>query len=169
MCHFDHPRELTREAAAGIDRLVGSGVICANQCPIIRGVNDNPDTLAELFNELSYVGCPPYYLFQGRPTAGNQPYEVPLAHGFEVFSEAQRRAKSGLARRARFAMSHELGKIGVAGIDSDRIYFQFQRAKHPAHEGRFLTCKRDNDAFWLDQLELADGGSPREYLESLVD
>ncbi len=169
MCHFDHPRELTREATAGISCLVGAGVVCANQCPIIRGVNDNPDTLAELFNELSYVGCPPYYLFQGRPTAGNQPYEVPLARGFEVFSEAQRRAKSGLARRARFAMSHELGKIGVAGIDDERIYFQFQRAKHPAHEGRFLVCKRDDDAFWLDQLELADGGSPRDYLESLVD
>ena len=168
MCHFDHPRELTDEAIAGVDCLIRLGVICVNQCPLIKGVNDNSGTLAAMYNELSYLGCPPYYLFQGRPTAGNEPYEVPLVRGYQIFRHALRKAKSGLAMRARFAMSHELGKVVVLKVDPEHIHLRFQRAKHKVHRGLLLTCKRDDDAFWLDQLELADGGSAREYLESLA-
>ena len=81
MAHFDHPRELTDDAIAGIDTYLRNGVICVNQCPLIRGINDDPDVLAEMYSKLSYIGCPPYYLFQGRPTAGNEPYEVPIRAG----------------------------------------------------------------------------------------
>jgi len=58
MCHFDHPRELTNETRTGIAKLLECGVTCVNQCPLIRGFNDNADVLAEMFRELSYVGCP---------------------------------------------------------------------------------------------------------------
>ena len=81
MAHFDHPRELTDDAIAGIDTCLRNGVICVNQCPLIKGINDDPDVLAEMYSRLSYIGCPPYYLFQGRPTAGNEPYEVPIVQG----------------------------------------------------------------------------------------
>ena len=64
MAHFDHPRELTDAAIEGIDTCIRNGVICVNQCPMIRGVNDDPYVLAEMYSTLSYIGCPPYYLFQ---------------------------------------------------------------------------------------------------------
>lgn len=81
MAHFDHPRELTEEAVDGIGCCLENGLICLNQCPLIKGVNDDPDVLAQMYSKLSFIGCPPYYLFQGRPTAGNEPYEVPLVRG----------------------------------------------------------------------------------------
>ncbi|HIM15068.1 MAG TPA: KamA family radical SAM protein, partial [Acidobacteria bacterium] len=99
-----------------------------NQCPLIKGVNDDPYVLAELYSTLSYIGCPPYYLFQGRPTAGNEPYEVPIVEGWHIFQRALRQG-SGLARRARFCMSHKTGKIEILGIDSDRIYLRYHQAK----------------------------------------
>ena len=77
MAHFDHPRELTDVAKEGLAKYIECGVICVNQCPLIRGINDNADVLAEMWSTLSHIGVPPYYLFQGRPTAGNEPYEVP--------------------------------------------------------------------------------------------
>ena len=81
MAHFDHPRELTEEAIAGIDCFIRCGVICVNQCPLIRGINDDPAVLAEMYRKLSYIGCTPYYLFQGRPTAGNEPYTLDIIKG----------------------------------------------------------------------------------------
>jgi lysine 2,3-aminomutase len=152
MAHFDHPRELTEPAILGIDAAIRNGVICVNQCPIIKGINDDPGVLAEMWDTLSFIGCPPYYLFQGRPTSGNEAYEVPLVRSWEIFQEAQRRG-SGLARRARFCMSHESGKIEILAVDDESIYLRYHQAKHASNLGRFLICQRDDDAFWLDQLE----------------
>lgn len=154
MAHFDHPRELTEEAVAGIDCFIRNGVICVNQCPLIRGINDDPDVLADLYRRLSFIGCPPYYLFQGRPTAGNEPYALPIVRGWKIYSEAVRRA-SGLARRARFVMSHESGKIEVLAVDDRHMYLRYHRARYAESSGRFMICKRDDDACWFDDLELA--------------
>ena len=152
MAHFDHPRELTDVAIEGIDAFIKSGVICVNQCPMIKGVNDDAAVLTELYQKLSWIGCPPYYLFQGRPTAGNEPYEVPIVRGWHIFQEALRRG-SGLARRARFCMSHESGKVEVLAIDRRRIYMRYHQAKNQADQGRFFIRRRNDEAFWLDQLE----------------
>lgn len=161
MAHFDHPRELTDPAVAGIDCFIRSGVICVNQCPLVKGVNDDPAVLATLFRRLSFIGCTPYYLFQGRPTAGNEPYEVSIVRGWEIFTEALRQG-SGLARRARFVMSHETGKIEILAVDQGYIYLRYHRAKDPALRGQFMIYIRDDDACWLDQLEPAKGsGAPK--------
>ena len=166
MAHFDHPREITPEAIAGMDAFHRCGVIAVNQCPLIRGVNDDADTLAELFRKLSFMGVPPYYLFQGRPTAGNAPYEVPLVRAYTIFEAAKTRI-SGLAKRARFVMSHERGKIEMVGLDEQRIYLRFHRAKDPADEGRFMVYQRDDKASWLDHLVPVEGlGAPRFAPES---
>lgn len=155
MAHFDHPRELTEPAVEGIAAALRCGLICVNQCPLIKGVNDDADVLAEMYSKLSYIGCPPYYLFQGRPTAGNEPYQMPIVRGWNIFQEAVRRG-SGLARRARFAMSHETGKVEILGVDERRIYMRYHQAKDPDNLGRFMIFKRDDEAYWLDQLEPAE-------------
>lgn len=158
MAHFDHPRELTDAAVEGIDCLIRCGVICVNQCPLIRGINDDPAVLAEMYRELSFIGCPPYYLFQCRPTAGNEPYTVPIVRGWEIFREAMRNG-SGLARRARYVMSHATGKIEIAGVDAEHIYLRYHRAKDASLRGRFMAYRRDDDAQWFDELMPAFPGS----------
>jgi lysine 2,3-aminomutase len=150
--HFDHPRELTRPATEAVAALLDAGAICANQCPLIRGINDRPDALVELFRELSFMGCPPYYVFQCRPTVGNKPYAVPITEAFGIFDEA-RKDVSGLAKRARFVLSHETGKIEVLAVDAERIYMRYHRARDPEQEGRFLVFRRDDQAYWLDDLQ----------------
>ena len=155
MAHFDHPRELTDLAIEGIDTCIRNGVICVNQCPLIRGINDDPRVLGEMYGKLSYIGCPPYYLFQGRPTAGNEPYEIPIVQGWSIFQQALTRG-SGLARRARYCMSHETGKVEVLGIDDEHVYLRYHQAKFPGDLGRFFVRRRNDEAYWLDQLEVLD-------------
>jgi KamA family protein len=160
MAHFDHPRELTPEAIAGLNALMEAGAIIVNQCPLIRGVNDDPEILGEMYRKLEAIGVPPYYLFQGRPTAGNEPYEVPIVEGWSIFDRA-RRSASGLGRRARFSMSHETGKIEIVGVDDNHIYMRYHQAKDPMNESRFMVFKRNDTAYWLDQLEPVEGmGGP---------
>ncbi len=153
MAHFDHPRELTAEALAELEAYHAAGVTTVNQCPLIRGVNDRPEVLAELWSRLSYAGCPPYYLFQGRPTEGNAPYEIPIVEGWKIFQQALSRG-SGLARRTRFVMSHATGKIEILAVDRERIYLRYHQAKDPGDLGRFLVAERDDEAGWLDDLRV---------------
>lgn len=162
MAHFDHPRELTDPAVEGIDCFIKCGVICVNQCPLIKGINDDPKVLSDMYRELSFIGCPPYYLFQGRPTAGNEPYEVPIVRGWNIFREALRHG-SGLARRAKYVMSHETGKVEIVAVDSRHIYLRYHRAKDPANRGKFMIYQRNDDAYWLDQLEPADDAEAEQF------
>lgn len=169
MAHFDHPRELTPAALKGLHRLIEAGAIVMNQCPIIKGVNDDSAVLAKMWSTLAFIGCAPYYLFQGRPTAGNEPYELPLEAGYELYINAIRQAASGLARRPIFSMSHEFGKIAVVGMDEAQIYLRVHRSKYPVLEGHFFACQRNAEAYWLDHLKVPDGTPAREYLLALAE
>lgn len=153
MAHFDHPRELTDEACDAIRLVRDAGGQAVNQCPIIRGVNDDPDVLAELFEAATELGMPQYYLFQGRPTEGNDPFAVPLVRAWRIFDAARRRC-SGLSRRVRFCMSHASGKIEVLGVDAERIFLRYHRARNPADESRVMAARRDDRAAWFDDLDL---------------
>ena len=149
MAHFNHPRELTNEAKQGLDLLLKSGTIVVNQSPLIRGINDDVYTLARLFAELSFIGVPPYYIFQCRPTEGNKAYSVPVEEAYEIFTRAQNHV-SGLAKRARFSMSHRTGKIEVAAMTGDQIVFRYHRAADPENLGCAMIFGRNPKAHWFD-------------------
>jgi KamA family protein len=149
MCHFNHPRELTPEAVEGLARLQQAGVITVNQTPLIAGVNDDPEVLAQLFRKCSFVGVPPYYVFQCRPTLGNRGYTVPVERGYQIFEAAKARV-SGLAKRARFVMSHETGKIEVIALTAELVVLKYHRAANDACSGRVMVYRRNPEATWLD-------------------
>ena len=115
-----------------------------NQCPLIHGVNDNPEVLAELFHQVAYAGAIPYYLFQCRPAVGNKAYTLPIETAYTICEQAKRRL-SGLAKRFRYVMSHATGKIEIIGKTDDRVYMKYHRAardevaKTGCHHGR--TCR----------------------------
>jgi len=122
--------------------------------------------MAELWNELSYIGAPQYYVFQGRPTAGNKPFVVPIVEAYQKIEEAKRRC-SGLAKRIKYVMSHASGKIEIVGLDNKYIYMKYHRARHRRNEGRFFVCHRDDNACWLDQLQPADNIRSGNYASDL--
>ncbi len=149
MTHFVHPRELTDVAIEGAALLQAAGAKLANQTPLIRGVNDKPEVLAELLKKLSFAGVIPYYIFQCRPAVGNKAYAVPIEEGYEIVERAKSMV-SGLAKRARYTMSHATGKIEILGKTKDRVYFKYHRAAKDADSGRFMVFKSNPAACWLD-------------------
>lgn len=152
MTHFNHPRELTKEAIKAINLLKEAGVLMANQTPIIRGINDSSKTLARLFKKLSFVGVPPYYVFQCRPAVGNKEYSVPIEEAYDIFEKAKART-SGLAKRASYVMSHASGKIEIVGKDAQNMYFKYRRAFNNADSGKFMVLARNPKAYWFDDYK----------------
>ncbi len=149
MTHFIHPRELTEPAIKSLGLLQKAGAITANQTPLIRGVNDDPEIMAELLAKLSFIGTVPYYIFQCRPAMGNKPYTVPIEEGYDIV-EQTKALVSGLAKRVRFVMSHSTGKIEIVGKTEGRVYFKYHRAADDADSGRFLVLESNPEAYWLD-------------------
>ena len=151
MAHFNVAQELTDRAVLAMDLLRKAGVATVNQTPIIRGINDKPEQLTALMRKLSFIGVPPYYFFQCRPTEGNRPYVLPIVETYMAFVNARKNV-SGLAKRARLVMSHASGKVEMVGLTEEFMYMQFHRAKDPTDAERFMIFHRDDEAYWLDEL-----------------
>ncbi|MCP4256626.1 MAG: KamA family radical SAM protein, partial [Planctomycetes bacterium] len=152
MTHFDHPRELTDVAIKSVNLLQKAGAVLANQTPLIRGVNSNPKALAELLGKLSFIGVVPYYIFQCRPAIGNKTYTVPIEEGYEIVEQAKSLV-SGLAKRARYTMSHTSGKIEILGKTKEFVYFKYHRAADDKNSGRCLVFKSNPNAYWFDDYD----------------
>lgn len=149
MTHFIHPRELTDAAVKAVGILQKAGAIVSNQNPLIKGVNSEPEVLAELLAQLSFIGVVPYYIFQCRPALGNKTFTIPIEEGYEIVEKAKALV-SGLAKRVRFVMSHSTGKIEIIGKTDDLVYFKYHRAANDDDSGCFLTLASNPNACWLD-------------------
>jgi lysine 2,3-aminomutase len=94
--HFNHPTELTAEAAAACARLVDAGIPLGNQSVLLRGINDRPQVMEELVRGLVRMRVRPYYLFQCDLVRGVEHFRTPLARGLEIMEYLRGRV-SGLA------------------------------------------------------------------------
>jgi lysine 2,3-aminomutase len=91
MTHFNHPKELTREAQLACARLADGGFPVMNQSVLLRGVNDDATTLETLFRGLVRCRVRPYYLLQADPVRGTSHLRTPLQRGIDIMSELQGR------------------------------------------------------------------------------
>jgi len=94
--HFNHPRELTVEAVEACGRLADAGISLGNQTVLLKGVNDHPETIAQLFRGLLKMRVRPYYLHQMDLTSGTAHFRTPLQTGLDIM-RALRGPVSGMA------------------------------------------------------------------------
>jgi len=94
--HFNHPNEITPEAAKACDRLLRAGVPVNNQTVLLRGINDNLETQMKLNHGLLKIKVRPYYLFQCDEVQGTEHLRTPVETGINII-ESMRGHTSGLA------------------------------------------------------------------------
>jgi lysine 2,3-aminomutase len=94
--HFNHPRELTPEAAAACEKLARLGIPLGNQTVLLAGVNDDVETMKSLFQGLLRIRVRPYYLYQCDPVIGAAHLRTSVWKGVEIM-EALRGHTTGLA------------------------------------------------------------------------
>jgi lysine 2,3-aminomutase len=93
---FNHPKEITPQAAEACDRLLRAGIPVSSQSVLLRGINDSAQTMAALCHALQKIMVRPYYLFQCDPVRGVEHFRTSIWKGIEVI-EAMRGHTSGLA------------------------------------------------------------------------
>ena len=79
--HANHPRELTPTARAACARLVDSGIVMISQSVLLKGVNDDPDTLAALMRAFVETRVKPYYLHHPDLAPGTSHFRLTIAEG----------------------------------------------------------------------------------------
>jgi lysine 2,3-aminomutase len=94
--HFNHPREITPEAAAACDRLLRAGIPVNNQSVLMKGVNDTTEVQRSLCHTLLRAKVRPYYLFQCDRVQGTEHFWTPVESGIRIMDE-MRGFTSGLA------------------------------------------------------------------------
>lgn len=95
--HANHPRELTPAAKAACARLVDAGIPLVSQSVLLKGINDDPETLAALMR--AFVACriKPYYLHHGDLAPGTSHLRTRIADGQRLVRRMRGRV-SGLCQ-----------------------------------------------------------------------
>ncbi len=85
--HFNHPRELTKEATKACTMLADGGIPLGCQTVLLKDVNDNAETLKTLFTGLLRMRVKPYYLFQADLTRGTNHFRTHTSCGIKIMRQ----------------------------------------------------------------------------------
>jgi lysine 2,3-aminomutase len=87
MTHFNHPRELTAEAASAVEKFVDNGVPVMNQMVLLNGVNNHPAIVQALSRRLLFLRAKPYYMFQCDPSVGTDHLRTSIDNSLQIQRE----------------------------------------------------------------------------------
>jgi lysine 2,3-aminomutase len=95
--HANHPREITGAVRASLARLSDAGIVLVSQTVLLRGVNDNAETLAALMRAFVEARVKPYYLHHPDLAPGTGHFRLSIEEGQQIVRELRGRV-SGLAQ-----------------------------------------------------------------------
>jgi lysine 2,3-aminomutase len=82
--HFTHPDEATPETYRACAMLADAGIPLGSQTVLLKGINDNLETMRALVHHLLKMRVRPYYLYQCDPISGSAHFRTPIAKGLEI-------------------------------------------------------------------------------------
>lgn len=94
--HFNHPDEITPEAARALNLLADAGIPLGNQTVLLKGINDDVLVMRRLMQKLLTVRVRPYYIYQADYVKGTDHFRTTVEKGLEIY-QGLRGWTSGLA------------------------------------------------------------------------
>ncbi len=94
--HFNHPKEITKEAKQACETLINHGIPMGNQTVLLRQVNSSVTCMRQLMRDLLKIRVRPYYMFQGDTVTGVDYLRTPVEKAIEIM-EGMRGWISGMA------------------------------------------------------------------------
>lgn len=134
---FNHPREVTPEAASACNILTSHGIPLSNQCVLLRGVNDSLETQIELARSLLRTKVRPYYLFQCDMVRGTRHFWTPLATGLNIIRSMQQSLSGLVIPRFAFDLPGGHGKATLQ--PHDLISYEGGRALLKGPDGNLVV------------------------------
>ena len=87
--HFNHPSEITPQAAFACSLLADAGIPLGCQTVLLKGVNDDAILIKELMLKLLNIRVRPYYLFQADLVKGTSHFWTDIKKGIEIMAQLQ--------------------------------------------------------------------------------
>ena len=109
--HTNHPNELDREIASAIGRLADAKIALLNQSVLLKGVNDDAETLIDLSEALFSLNILPYYLHVLDKTKGTSHFEIPLAKAKSIQKRLRQKLSGFLVPRMVWEKQGEAYKV----------------------------------------------------------
>ncbi len=109
--HFNHPKEVTEEAATACDRLLRHGIPVQNQSVLLKGINDDVETMRSLLKALLRIRVRPYYLYHCDNVSGVSHFMTTLEKGKEIM-DAMVGFETGFSV-PQYVVTTTLGKLAV--------------------------------------------------------
>lgn len=136
MVHINHPAELSDEVLKVLYNFRKKSLATVmSQSVLLKGVNDDVETLYELFTKMIKEGIRPYYVYQNDPVYWAQHLTVPIKRAIKIWGELRPKL-SGLAATARFVIDTPFGfgKIPLPEGNAWKVdYTEFFDYKHQKH------------------------------------
>ena len=85
--HFTHPDELTPEVVEACNRLADAGIPLGGQTVLLKGINDNIETMKPLVHGMLKMRVKPYYLYQCDPVSGSAHFRTSVEKGLEIIKQ----------------------------------------------------------------------------------
>ncbi|HKI74862.1 MAG TPA: KamA family radical SAM protein [Pseudomonadales bacterium] len=82
--HYLHPDECTPESRQATERLADAGIPLGSQTVLLKGVNDEVDTMKNLMHKLLQMRVRPYYLYQCDPISGSAHFRTTVQKGLDI-------------------------------------------------------------------------------------
>ena len=133
--HANHPRELTPAAKAGFDLLLAGGIALVSQTVLLKGVNDDVETLSALMRGFVENRIKPYYLHHPDLAPGTGHFRVSIAEG-QALVAALRGRISGLCQPTYVLDipggygKADIGAGAIAGTDGCFTVRDWQGGEH---------------------------------------
>lgn len=108
--HFVHPAEIDEEVKIAVTKLADAGIPLGTYTPVLRGINNDRETLKILFWELVKMRIRPYYLVHFVPTIWTEHFRVPLRETLNLIAGMQYEL-SGIALPQLKVYVPKLGKV----------------------------------------------------------
>jgi lysine 2,3-aminomutase len=127
--HVNHAKELSPETVRAIGLITNAGIPVGSQSVLLKGVNDDSDTLEELFRGLIKVKVKPYYLYQCDKNIGCERYYVDPQKGLELINNFQGKISGFAVPKYILDMPGSMGKVvlgpcGLISIDNIGLTLQ---------------------------------------------
>lgn len=173
--HVNHPNEITDITRRAAGRLFEEGITVRNQTVLLRGVNDDPDTMRTLIRRLGYIQIHPYYVFQHDLVTGVEDLRTSLGTTIEL--EKQMRGTTagfhcpafvvdtpgGGGKRDVHSYEYYDQGTGVSvfrspTVGGDKRYFYFDPIDQLSDEGQERWADPNEHDQILSQALIAAGG-----------
>lgn len=175
--HVAHPNEITALTQRATDHLFQRGATVRNQCVLLRGVNDDPETLRRLVRRLSWIHVRPFYVYHHDLVAGLEDMRTSLAATIHLEKQL-RGATAGYAtplfvvdlpggggKRDAHSFEHYDRETGISVFSSPNVspsalFCCLDPVDLLSPEGRERWMRPQEWSRMIDEALLAAGGAP---------